>query len=132
MRQGRNLSFSSTKNPLDPLPWHPAAAAAAAAAAGNHAPTAIMCVQGFNFPQVITSAEGWEFINEGTDKKPKTGYVTRTPGGGQEHGSLPGPWVLESAFGEGRGCTLGHVVRRGVSHGASLGFATCSPPQAGC
>lgn len=77
--QDHDLCFPST-NPLDPLPSHPAAAAAAA---GNHAPTAIMCIQGFNFPQAITSAEGWEFINEGTDQKPKTGYVTRTPGGGK-------------------------------------------------
>lgn len=48
---------------------------------GNEVPRASMCFQGPSIQSIVTAAQGWEFVNEGTERKPKTGYVAKTPGG---------------------------------------------------
>ena len=41
-----------------------------------------MCTYGQAFASVVDRAasQGWEFLNEGANGKPKWGYISRTPG----------------------------------------------------
>lgn len=38
------------------------------------------CLMGESFKELVKSQEGFEWINEGTDKKQKWGYISKTPG----------------------------------------------------
>ena len=47
---------------------------------GNYAPTTALCLQQDMLAPHVLEAAGWEYVNEGTDAKPKKGYVSKTPG----------------------------------------------------
>lgn len=47
---------------------------------GNFQPQSATCVQQDLLPSVIAKAEGFDFVNEGTEAKPKKGYVATKAG----------------------------------------------------
>ncbi len=48
--------------------------------AGNYEPTSRMCLYNEAFKTVVAGAQGFELVNEGTEEKPKWGYVGNTTG----------------------------------------------------
>ncbi|GLC42202.1 hypothetical protein PLESTM_001303100 [Pleodorina starrii] len=47
---------------------------------GNFPPETSSCIAGERFRSQVLSHKGWEWVNEGTEEKPKWGYVTTTSG----------------------------------------------------
>lgn len=47
---------------------------------GNHEPSTRCCAYQEELKKYVVSHDGWDFINEGTEEKPKKGYVSHTPG----------------------------------------------------
>ena len=49
--------------------------------AGNEAPRSSMCLtQDAMLPYVLPPHEGWEYVDEGKEGKPKKGFVATKPG----------------------------------------------------
>lgn len=48
--------------------------------AGNWEPTIQQCLFGAHFHSVVTEATGFTYLNEGTERRPKWGYVGNTTG----------------------------------------------------
>ncbi|EFJ45735.1 hypothetical protein VOLCADRAFT_105823 [Volvox carteri f. nagariensis] len=47
---------------------------------GNLPPSTSVCLVGHTFTSLVTYAQGWSWVNEGTEEKPKWGYVATEPG----------------------------------------------------
>eukprot|EP00955_Chlamydomonas_euryale_P032466 341522-Chlamydomonas_euryale.AAC.1 len=108
--------------------------------AGNYEEPTETCLLDVDLQQIVVEADsvGWGFVNEGTAEKPKTGFVSTTPGtklvrmAAQAASMAGGAALVASAAGQqlpvehGVGCVLGVAcdacgTRRWVHAGHGVG-----------